>query len=144
MKKKLGTLTIHNEPNIQVVVQKRIKQQMKKKLKKQIQKLIDKKINYLLNIDSGIKRNNRGIAKYEQEMEREQSKRDWLIKLYKTDQTDFILSELEKVQQNIDEVKVMITELNECNKDNLINKGKLEKEVTNLKQQLEELSSITV
>lgn len=54
------------------------------------------------------------------------------------------LAKIEKdgleVKQDIENAKSMIPKLQECNKDNLANKEKLEKEVTDLENQLSELS----
>ncbi len=44
-----------------------------------------------------------------------------------------------EVKQDIDNAKAMIPRLQECNKDNISNKEKLEKEVTELEKQLSEL-----
>lgn len=70
------------------------------------------------------------------------------------DERERILSEFEKskaerlakiekngleVKQDIDNAKAMIPKLQECNKDNLVNKEKLEKEVADLEKQLSEL-----
>jgi len=44
-----------------------------------------------------------------------------------------------EVKQDIDNAKAMIPKLQECNKDNLANKEKLEKEVADLEKQLSEL-----
>ena len=53
------------------------------------------------------------------------------------------LAKIEKegteAKQNIENAKAMIPKLQECNKDNLANKNKLEKEVSDLEKQLSEL-----
>lgn len=60
----------------------------------------------------------------------EKSKADRLAKIEK---------EGTEAKQNIENAKAMISKLQECNKDNLANKNKLEKEVSDLEKQLSEL-----
>lgn len=60
----------------------------------------------------------------------EKSKDDRLAKIEK---------EGTEAKQNIENAKEMISKLQECNKDNLANKNKLEKEVADLEKQLSEL-----
>ena len=60
----------------------------------------------------------------------EKSKADRLAKIEK---------EGTEAKQNIENAKAMISKLQECNKDNLANKNKLEKEVVDLENQLSEL-----
>ena len=57
----------------------------------------------------------------------------------KTERLAKIEKEGTEAKQNIENAKAMITKLQECNKDNLANKNKLEKEVTDLEKQLSEL-----
>ena len=57
----------------------------------------------------------------------------------KTDRLAKIEKEGTEAKQNIENAKAMIPKLQECNKDNLANKNKLEKEVSDLEKQLSEL-----
>lgn len=57
----------------------------------------------------------------------------------KTERLAKIEKEGTEAKQNIENAKAMIPKLQECNKDNLANKNKLEKEVTDLENQLSEL-----
>ena len=57
----------------------------------------------------------------------------------KTERLAKIEKEGTEAKQNIENAKAMIPKLQECNKDNLANKNKLEKEVTDLEKQLSEL-----
>lgn len=57
----------------------------------------------------------------------------------KTERLAKIEKEGTEAKQNIENAKAMIPKLHECNKDNLANKNKLEKEVASLEKQLSEL-----
>lgn len=57
----------------------------------------------------------------------------------KTERLAKIEKEGTEAKQNIENAKAMIPKLQECNEDNISNKNKLEKEVTDLEKQLSEL-----
>lgn len=59
----------------------------------------------------------------------------------KTERLAKIEKEGTEAKQNIENAKAMIPKLQECNKDNIANKNKLEKEVADLEKQLSELPS---
>lgn len=114
--------------------------------KRELQEQIDEKNEYLFNIGMGIQENNREIAEYEQDIERGKKNRELLIKLYYEakeetfDDKSKLLAKLKKdvseAEADIENAQAMILKLQECNKDNLANKEKLEKEVADLEEQL--------
>lgn len=119
--------------------------------KRELQEQIEKKNEYLFNIGMGIQKNNRKIAEYEQDIERGNRNWELLIKLYYEAKEETIKEEnvddntvklLDKLKKDISEeeadienAQAMILKLQECNKDNLANKEKLEKEVADMEKE---------